>query len=226
MSRGQTIAAGFALLYLALLATVAVLFAYVGEQWWVSGVGLYLPRALLAVPLPATVIALVAAGLRRLIWTQALASALLVFPLMGFAVHFPLFRASALPALRVLSYNVNSTTGGVGAIVEEIDRHSPDVVLLQEVASTDALADLLRARYSTVEISGQFMFASRYPLLSTREPPRIPYEGRLRSPRFVQQVLDTPLGHIVFYNVHPLSPRETLYTLRGQGLRRVPPARR
>jgi len=125
------------------------------------------------------------------------------------------------PTLRVLSYNVNAAWGGAEAIIEEIDRYSPDVVVLQEISDAEPLSRLLRSRYPTVDASGQFLVATRYALSSVVEPERLPYYGRLRSPRFLKQMLDTPLGRIVLYNVHPISPREVLFALRGErGLRR------
>jgi hypothetical protein len=51
------------------------------------------------------------------------------------------------------------------------------------------------------------------------EPDRLAYGGNSRSPRFVRQLLETPLGPIAFYSVHPLSPHDAFDTLRGQGLR-------
>ncbi len=207
-------------LYPALLLGVTVLLRWVGEQWWVTGVGLYLPRVVLAAPLPVIVIALLATGLRRFLWTQVAALLLLVFPLMGFVLPWPALRSPGEPVLRVLSYNINSGNGGVDAIVEEIDRLSPDIVFLQEVGDLEPLDTLLRARFPTVDEANQFVLASKYPVLSISDPEKLDYEGRHRSPRFVRQVLETPLGRIVFYNVHPLSPREIFYSLRGHGLRR------
>jgi hypothetical protein len=48
----------------------------------------------------------------------------------------------------------------------------------------------------------------------------LPHDGRLRSPRFLKYTVDTPIGRIVLYNVHPVSPRSGIYSLRGKGLRR------
>jgi len=220
MKRRHWVLAAMAWLYPTVLLGLAVAFRCVGEQWWVTGVGLYLPRLILAAPLPVIAIALAAPRLRRFFWTQIAALVLLVFPLMGFVLPWPTLRSRGAPVLRVLSYNINSGNGGVDAIVEEIDRQAPDVVFLQEVGSSEPLNGLLRARFQTVNEANQFVVASKYPVLSTGDPEKLDYEGRHRSPRFVRQVLDTPLGRIVFYNVHPLSPREIFYTLRGRGLRR------
>jgi endonuclease/exonuclease/phosphatase (EEP) superfamily protein YafD len=154
------------------------------------------------------------------LWTQLAALLVLVFPLMGFVLPWPASRSPSSPVLRVLSYNIDSGNGGADEIVAEIDRHAPDVVFLQEVSAAEPIESLLRARYATVRTGNQFIVASRYPILSTTDPEKLDYEGRHRSPRFLRLVLDTPLGAIVFYNVHPLSPRETFYSMRGHGFRR------
>ena len=52
------------------------------------------------------------------------------------------------------------------------------------------------------------------------DPSKLPYYGQARSPRYLQRVLETPVGPIAFYNVHPVSPREDFAALRGRGLRR------
>jgi endonuclease/exonuclease/phosphatase (EEP) superfamily protein YafD len=208
-----------ALLYpLAMLALTVALRA-VGERWWVTTVALYLPRLVFAAPLPAVAVALYGLRLRRWLWTQLPALLLLVFPLLGFVLPWP--HASGGASIRVLSYNVNSGLGGVDRVVAEIDRFTPDVVLLQEVGHADVFESLLRERYPTVRVSDQFVLATRYPLSALTSPDRIPLEGKQRSPRFVRYVLDTPLGPVVFYNVHPVSPRDDFAALRGKdGFRR------
>jgi vancomycin resistance protein VanJ len=220
MRRRHWAIAAFASLYPVSLLGVVVALRYVGERWWVTGVGMYLPRLLLAAPLPFFVIALAVARLPQLLWTQIVAALLLLFPLMGFAFPSPTSGARDASSLRILSYNINSAVGGANTIFEEIERYSPDVVLLQEVDGAEAIGNLLRGRYPTVNELHQFLLATRFPVLSTTDPEKLTYQERSRSPRFVQHVLETPLGRIVFYNVHPLSPREVFYALRGQGLRR------
>jgi endonuclease/exonuclease/phosphatase (EEP) superfamily protein YafD len=220
LKRRHSLLAAIAVVYPALLLSLVVLLRYVGERWWVTGIGLYLPRIVLATPLAFIVVALALAGLRRFLWTQVVALLLLLFPLMGFVPPWPASRARSAPTLRVLSYNIDSGNGGADEIVREIDRAAPDVVFLQEVGALEPLTSLLRARFPTVQESNQFVVASRYPVISASDPDKLDYEGRHRSPRFVRQVLDTPLGPVAFYNVHPLSPREIFYSLRGRGFRR------
>jgi endonuclease/exonuclease/phosphatase (EEP) superfamily protein YafD len=217
----RTVTAIAAAYPVSLLVAVAIL-RYVGERFWLTGVGLYVPRLLFAIPLPFIAVAIGVSRLYRLLWTQAGAILILLFPLMGF-VPRPL--AQRLPevhddsVLRVLSYNINSGAGGFEKVVDEINAQEPDLILLQEVGSSEALKTLLGERYPTIRATGQFFFASRYPVSSTIEPPKLDYGGHDRSPRYVQQIVETPLGRIAVYNVHPISPRETFYALRGNGFR-------
>jgi hypothetical protein len=66
---------------------------------------------------------------------------------------------------------------------------------------------------------GQFWIASRFPISQTFEPPKLTHRGIERSPRFVRFTLETPRGPVIIYNVHPISPRDGLEEIRGQGLR-------
>ncbi len=214
------IAVGASIAYLVGLVVAGLLLRFVGESWWITTVGLYLPRLVLGLPLPFLAIALVALRARRWLWTQAAAAFVLVVPIMGFVLPWPHGADPSAPRIRVLSYNVNSTYGGVDALVDEVNRYAPDVVLFEEAAHGEVVGPRLRENYATFEVAGQFMIASRFPILSEAEPDRIPLNGQMRSPRYTQRVLDTPLGPIAFYIVHPISPREDFAALRGQGLRR------
>jgi endonuclease/exonuclease/phosphatase (EEP) superfamily protein YafD len=214
------VAAAAAVVYLGALVGTCAMLRFIGESWWITTIGLYLPRLVLGFPLPIVSVALLALRMWRWVGTQAVAALVLLFPIMGFGLPWPHGSDANAPRLRVLSYNVNSGFGGPEAIVEEIDRYSPDVVLLQEIGRGEPIEALLRARYPTVETSTQFIVASRYPALSAMDPPRLPYYGQLRSPRYIQRVFETPLGPVTFYNVHPVSPREDFAALRGRGLRR------
>jgi endonuclease/exonuclease/phosphatase (EEP) superfamily protein YafD len=120
--------------------------------------------------------------------------------------------------LRVLSYNVNSGYGSYEKVLDEINGFAPDIVFLQEIGSAEPFMRMFGARFPVTQTSTQFFVASRFPVLATTEPERIPY-GALRSPRFLRHLIETPLGTIAFYNVHPLSPREDFYAVRGGGLK-------
>ena len=209
-----------AIVYPFALAGAALALRFIGERWWLTTVALYLPRIGLAAPLPFAIAGLFLCGRSRWLWTQAVSVLLLIFPLMGLVVPLPHFPDGKSARIRVLSYNINSALGGVNNLAEEIDRYSPDVVFLQESSGTDELKRALRSKYPTVEASGQFLAATRFTIVSITYPERLPFDGRVRSPRFLVYVMDTPLGRIDLFNVHPVSPREDFYALRGRGLRK------
>lgn len=217
ITRGVQVAG---IVYLASVVGAALLLALVGESWWVTAVGLYLPRLPLAAPLPFVAVALWRIKSRRLLLAQALALVVVVFPLLGLTVPTPGFANREAPRIRVLTYNINSGRGGVANLADEVDRYSPDVVLMQEIGETTELVQTLKTRYATVDFWGQFLMATRYPVVSELDPEKLPFEGRQRSPHYVKYTMDTPLGPVAFYSVHPTSPRESLYSLRGDhGLR-------
>jgi vancomycin resistance protein VanJ len=215
----RRVATGAAALYLVAVVLVWGLLRLVGESWWVTAVGLYLPRLVLALPLPLVTAALAVLKMRRWLWTQAAAACLLLFPVMGFVLPGWHRGDGAAPRIRLLTYNINSAYAGVDAVVAEVERHQPDVVLLQEIGYADQLEAALRLRFPTVEVNGQFVLAARFAIQSKVDPARLPYYGQARSPRYLERVLETPLGPIAFYNVHPVSPREDFAALRGHGLR-------
>lgn len=208
-----------ALAYPLALFGVVIALRYIGERWWFTAGLAYLPRLGFALPLPFIVVALLVLGLRRLLVSQAVALGLVVFPLMGLVLPWPSGAAGGTK-MRVMSFNINSAAGGEDKIIAEVDRYSPDILVMQEIGqSGESLAKRLASRYDAVRLSTQFLAASRYRILSLMEPERIPLYGNMRSPRFIQLVVDTPLGKIALYDVHPISPREGLSAIRGRGLR-------
>jgi vancomycin resistance protein VanJ len=208
-------------LYVAAILGAIVALRFVGEEWWPTAAGLYMPRVVLAAPLPLIALALVALKLYRQLWTQVVASLLLVFPLMGFVVPRPTSRKHDAPVVRLLSYNVDSGNLGYAGVVDEVVGASPDIVFLQEVGGpVDDLVRRLKEHYPTVVVDGQLALATHYDLVVETDPEKIAYNGRTRSPRFARFLIDTPIGRIAFYNVHPISPRAGLYALRSGGLRR------
>ena len=209
-----------AVLYPVCLLGAVLAFRFIGEKWWVTGAALYLPRVGFAAPLPFIAIALSGLRLYKLLWTQLPAILVILFPLMGLALPGRAQTAGSAPVLRVLSYNINSALGGVDNLVEEIERYSPDVVILEEMSSHDRIELALQSRYGSIRVSGQFLVASRFPIVSSYEPEKVTLHGRARSPRFIRVAIETPIGQVALYSVHPLSPREGLQVLRGEGLRR------
>jgi endonuclease/exonuclease/phosphatase (EEP) superfamily protein YafD len=208
--------AALAILYPMALVVAWALLRFVGERWWMTGVTLYLPMLGFGAPLPVLVALILRVRRPRLLWTQALAAVILAFSLMGLVVNVPRFGSPAGPVVRVFSYNVDSEREGVDNILAEVERYSPDIAVFVEVSSGHTLEAPLKERFATVVANGQFLLATKYPVLSTRDPDRVQYYGHQRSPRYLEHVVDTPLGQVALYIVHPLSPRDDLGAIRGK----------
>jgi vancomycin resistance protein VanJ len=207
-----------AVLYPAALVALILALRFVGEGWWVTTVLLYVPRLAFAVPLPFVAIGLIACSERGWLWTQSISALLVCFPLMGLALRMPRAVGAGGPTVRVLSYNIDKGRGGIENLAEEIGRFSPDVVVMQEIeASGEDLARVFRASYPTVEVSGQFFIASRFPILSSVEAE--PLAMRLDGVKhYHAYLLDTPIGRLRLLSVRPVSPSWPLSDLRRRGM--------
>jgi len=205
------------------LLLLAALLRGVGERWSLATVGMYLPVLLYALPLPLLGWLLWRRRLRRWLVTQLVAAVVLVFPLGGLVLPGPVPRAAGAPTVRVLSYNVMHAYAGPERIAAEIDRFSPDVVLLQKLnANQEPMAALMRARYPHVELGWGALVASRFPITGRYDPDQPLSEDEGARARFIQRVIATPLGPVAFYSLHPTSPRDGLVTaLRLRGLGRL-----
>jgi endonuclease/exonuclease/phosphatase (EEP) superfamily protein YafD len=211
--------AAVAIAYVAGLLVVSLMLRFVGEHWWLTGVGLYLPRAVFLLPLPFAVLLLAVFGPRKLLYTQLAALLYVVFVMMSFTVSLPSRRAGT--TVRVMSFNVNSGYFGVDGIIDAIAAHSPDIVLCQELMENrEQLRDGLARHFPTVQLSTQFLLGTKLPVVATLEPEKLLHDGRERSPRFIRYTIRTSLGEVAVYNVHPISPRYGIYAIRGAGLRK------
>jgi vancomycin resistance protein VanJ len=204
------------------LALVAVIlaFRYIGERWWVTLTAMYLPRLGFAVPLPFVLVALYFWGSRKLVALQAISVLLLVFPLMGLNPGLGrLFGRPAGPAIRVMSFNIDYGRLGIPAVVAQFRTFEADVVLLQE-AGAQSEADVRTAFDGwNIRADGEFFLASRYPIRDVFVPPPLVYPQGTGGAHFVRYALETPLGLVDVFNVHPTSPRPGLEEVRGNGLR-------
>ena len=218
-SRLRTVVTWSSWLYLGLLVVSIAALRYVGEDFWLTGVALYLPRVFFLAPCLVLLPFAFALRLPRVLAVQLVAALLVVFPLMGFVMPHP--RASANgPQIRVMSYNVKHCHAGAEALTARIQHHAPDVVLLQEVCDwRKGLIERLREEYPVVYSSDQFVLATHYPLGAVRDPGMFEVNGEEFHERFARYELETPLGRVVFYNLHPLSPRYAFYALRGMRVR-------
>lgn len=209
----QVAAIGYPLSLLAILVGLRC----IGERWWVTTTALYLPRWPFALPLPLLALALALGGSRRWLLTQV-AALLLLVPLLGFNLSLPR-RPMSAGHLRLFSLNVNGEACTPDELAGAILGMQADVAVFQEAHEEAAAQLAARLPGYHVQESGQFILASRYPILELVEPPKISYGGLLRSPRFVRFRLLGPQGAFLVYVVHPPSPREGLSELYGDGLR-------
>lgn len=190
----------------------------VGERWWGTTIALYLPRLPFALPLLPLTAAIIWMGPRRLLWTQVAATALLL-GLMGLRIAWPTSTTAGAFHLRIVSCNINGGGLGVEKILKPLRATNPDVIVLQEVMPDGfpTLRKLVPGYY--VRESSQFWLASRFPVEDMIEPPTQLNGGAQRSMRFVRYRIATPAGPVVLYNVHPISPRDGLEGVRGDGFR-------
>jgi endonuclease/exonuclease/phosphatase family metal-dependent hydrolase len=218
-----------AIAYPLALALIALVLYVIGERWWPVLVALYLPPWGFALPLPLVLFASWRWGTRRGTWLQLVSVALVLFPLCGLVPRWPTTPPEAAASataddtlaeaepLRVFSQNIALGRIDLQLTFEEIARARPNVVVLQEARG--AVVQRLLAHFQKwhTHAHDQFFLASRFPITATRIPLKLPARGVERSARFVQHTLATPLGPVELLNVHPISPRDGLDELRGEG---------
>jgi endonuclease/exonuclease/phosphatase (EEP) superfamily protein YafD len=202
------------------LSLLAVIAAFrLGDRWWGTIAALYLPRLGFALPLPFLAAGLLLDRAWRWLISPLVALALVVFPLMG--LHLSGGRAAGAGAhtLKLLTFNVDSARAGLENILAKVRAAEADVIVIQESGYGEA--NLWRDGLPgyNVDKNGQFVLASRFPIEERFDPPNVIHEGVPRTPRFERYRITTPAGPIVLYSVHPMSPRESLDDLRGEGLR-------
>jgi vancomycin resistance protein VanJ len=202
----------------ALVGVIAVL-RLVGERWWPVAVVLYLPRIGFGLPLPLVVLATLVARRPGLLAAQLASVWLLLFPLMGLQLGGGAAPTPGAPRLRIFSYNVDSGRQGLPIILGQMRASGADLMLLQESAGIDPAELEAGLPGFHVEANGQFVVASRFPIAETLAPPKVVVNGVPRSARYMRYLVETPGGPVLVYSIHPISPREGLDELRGDGLR-------
>jgi vancomycin resistance protein VanJ len=214
------VASAFA--YPALLLAGICLLWFVGERWWVTGFALYLPRLPLAIPLPLLAVLLYVQRRFRLLALQGVSLALLLFPLLGLSLGWSHSVAASVPKLRVMQFNVDSCNSGADKLAAEITKYQPDIALLQELPPwrREPLQSLLAARYPHIAFSGESMLVSKFPIASSEDAPDVEYAGQHVAARAAKYVIETSLGRLALFSLHPISPRTDFHHTRGAGLSR------
>jgi endonuclease/exonuclease/phosphatase family metal-dependent hydrolase len=204
---------------IALLLSIVVM-RFGSARFWQADLALYAPRFLFGLPWPVLVVLLLVTRRRYLLWTQALAALIVLFPLMGLVLPTGGVRPRTdIAVVSILTYNGNFAWGGQDALAAQVREFSPDIVLFQQLYYSDRLAIALKRDYREFQNDGEFFIASRFPIRSTTHPDALPYRGRLRSTRFLRYELDTAFGPIAVYSVHPISPRYQFQIARRGGIR-------
>lgn len=129
---------------------------------------LYAPQVLFGIPLPFLAVWALIARDRRSLGLQAIAAMLVAGPVMGFCVPWPGSGRSD-HKLRVMTFNVDGLSAGGPAVLEEIRRAGPDLLLMVEAFDetlTNPMYGQLRATQPTFGEyhTGEFYMWSRYPI--------------------------------------------------------------
>ncbi len=181
-----------------------------GHLWAIS-ISQYLPYPVYLLPaLCALMLSVLVGWPLRLLAAAGLAVA--VFSLMGLEIN----QGDPGPKqLRVMTFNVKDyitfRRGGGTDVAEEIARHDPDVLVLQDARRlSDGVArPRVRAVFGEREVYGfgQYVVASRFPLrecrtgwISFRDEPHT----------YVTCVVSTPDGEFDLYTAHFMTPRDGL----------------
>ena len=220
MKKGRlaSFARSLAWAYVAALVAVVALLRLVGEDFWLLTPLLYLPRALFGLPLVLTLPMAAYAGPRWTLLAQVACGLLVLFPLMGLELHPLAGRATPeTPKIRVMSFNVFFGRDGCDAIVDEVAAHDPDVVVMQATGKHCDRALAARFPAFHVEAGREFVLGSRFPVRDVFRPPHLA-GPRAILPEFVRYTLETPLGPIDLFSMHPYSPRNAFEAVRGQVL--------
>jgi vancomycin resistance protein VanJ len=199
--------------YGALLAALTVLNRSGADRWWLGAFNLYLPQVIWLIP--GLILALLCLRVARR-WTLValLCVAWVLGPIMGISWRMPEGpkSVSATP-LRIMTWNAKYTWFGkrdkvaMAALLHEIDWNQLDLVVLQD--ASDSLSGPLGNYFRTwnVQTQGQFVIASRLPLLKSDNPLVFSPTKKNFALRCRLQVGPSV---VTIYNVHFDSPREAL----------------
>jgi len=196
-------------LYAAVLAAIMVMNRIGAEYWWPGALNLYLPQLVWAVPAVLLLMFRPAAGRRRL-WLPGLCLVSVLGPIMGF--HWSMQTPPAAgPGVRILTCNAKYGIRDTTELLKDLDRYQPQVVLLQD--STGLLQGPHGAFFKGWEVRSfqQYVIASRFPL----GPAEVRWAQTSWGSRPMLRCRVNFGGtHVVLYDVHFQSPRNSLNAFR------------
>ncbi|MBI5759249.1 MAG: endonuclease/exonuclease/phosphatase family protein [Planctomycetales bacterium] len=200
---------------LIVVAAVTVLIKFLSEEWWVTTPVVYLPRSLFLIPSAALLI-LSCARSWRAVAINLVAAAVVAGPLMNLQYPFggeAVAAANKERTLRIVSCNVQRFRPDFASVLEEISRMNPHVIALQDA---DVPSRLLKQYLQDWHVAseGEFLVASKYP---------VRFVDKCRPGAFLRTSvarfeIDTPAGTILLYDLHQMTPRRALTSLRPDSI--------
>lgn len=203
--------------YLALLAMIAALVQWTGDNWWFGTVLLFGPRWIFAVPLalllPCVLLPLRLSRLRALLPPWLAATALLAWPVMGWHPH-AVSRPPLEPTdLRLLSYNIGNESLSSYATVRLsnlrwlVDFVRADIALFQECSASE---EELRVAFPEFDVHAGFdaCLVTRYTITQNDPRDREDFRAQHGSGVIDRYELLTPRGPISVLNLHLATVRK------------------
>jgi endonuclease/exonuclease/phosphatase family metal-dependent hydrolase len=204
------------------LAMVLICAAYeIGpERWWSLAFLQYVPYYIFLIP---ALIAFAISFKLSIRWrlVAGIALTLVLTVLMGLAIGVG---DAGTESIRVMTYNVKDyialdSPEGLAAISDEVARHDPDILVLQDAGRLNAKKEIkptaLASLYGNRQLYtfGQYAVASRYPLRDCK-PGKISY--RQRQHTYIYCIVNTGFTQIDLYTAHFLTPRDGLNAVRHE----------
>lgn len=214
MKRAPGLVVIFAVSYPLALLAVLLAFRFIGERWWLTTVGLYLPRWPLALPLPLLSFLIVRLRRRLLFLSPVLSTFLLLFPIAGLRVGRTRSAEVGKPTLRVLTFNIQFARDPT-ALLATLRSTNADIVLLQEAAGRPAGWWKHELPAYAWSVDGQFVMGSRYPVADVTVPAPNTYHALDALPRYVRYRVVLPDVQVSVYSIHPASPSSAFAGLRA-----------
>lgn len=205
------------LLFCGSVLTVSILNGLGPEHWWPIAFNLYLPQALWFIP-GAGVLLVTLVRARSMAWISLATLCWVAGPQMGFVWRPPapgIGRANNV-TMRVMTYNVKWGVENPVAVIDDIKRYDPDLIVMQDSAGVQMTPVGHELDGWNVETSGQYIVACKLPL-SKLEDIDISFPGsNHHAVRF--RVLAGG-SEVACYTAHLLSPREGLGAIHHHHLK-------
>ncbi len=204
----------------AIILIISVGYAIGPEYHWSIAYLQYVPYYLFCAPVLVAVLLSLGCS-RRWRFASIAALVLVLTVIMGLATGWP---DDGAERIRVMTFNVKdyitiNQSEGLDAIIDEVNLHDPDVLVLQDAVKINARweekspAVLPLFADKNVYTFGQYAVISRYPL---KDCGKGSISFRAVAHTYVHCVLVTGFTQIDLYTAHLLTPREGLNAVRHE----------